>query len=46
MDGIGKFSGFQAMNFGITLAVSFQILPMVSGVKYVGEGEGKKDKWK
>ena len=31
MDGIEKFDGFQAMNFGITVVVSFQLLPLVLG---------------
>ena len=31
MDGIEKISGFQAINFGITLVVSFQLLPLVLG---------------
>ena len=32
MYGIEKFVGFPAMNFGITLVVSFQLLPLVLGV--------------
>ena len=31
MEGIEKFAGFHAMNFGRTLVVSFQILPLVLG---------------
>ena len=31
MDGIKKFVGFQAMDFGIILFVSFQRLPLVLG---------------
>ena len=31
MDGIEKFTGFQAMNFGRTLFVSFQLIPLVLG---------------
>ena len=35
---IEKFVGFPAMNFGIKLFVSFQLLPLVLG----GQGCGKK----
>ena len=31
MDGIEKFCGFQAMDFGGTLVVSFHLLPLVLG---------------
>ena len=46
MHGIKKFVGFPAMNFGITLVVSFQLLPWSWGVKAVGERIGYKAKWK
>ena len=46
MHGIEKFFGFPAMNFGRTLVVSFQLLPLVLGVEAVGEGIVNKSKWK
>ena len=46
MGGIEKFVGLKEMNFGRTLVVSFQLLPLVLGVEAVVEGRGYKDKWK
>ena len=46
MERIKSFGGFQVINFGITLVVLFQLLPLVLGVEAVGEGRGYKDKWK
>ena len=31
IDGLGKFVGFQALNFGIKLVVLLQLLPLVLG---------------
>ena len=42
MDGIGKFGGFQAMNFERTLVVLFQLLPLVFG----GRGCGRRKRHK
>ena len=38
MDGIKKFISFPEMNFGRTLVVSFQLLPLVLG----GRGHGRR----
>ena len=38
MGGIKHFVGFQAINFGRTLVVSFKILPLV----FEGRGYGRK----
>ena len=46
MYGIEKSIDFPAMNFGITLVVLFQILPLVLGVEAVGEGRGNKSNFK
>ena len=42
MDGIEKFVVFPGMDFGRTLVVSFQLLPLVLGVEAVGKGTGYK----
>ena len=42
MDGIEKFGGFQAINFGRTLVVSFQLTPLVMG----GQGCGRRERRK
>ena len=36
MYGIGNFVGFPAINFGIILVVSFQLLPLVLGDRGCG----------
>ena len=36
MDNIEKFVGFPEMNFGITLVVLFQLLPLVLGSRGFG----------
>ena len=46
MHSIETFVGFPEMNFGRTLVVSFQLLPLVLGVEAVGEGRGYKAKRK
>ena len=41
MDGIEKFGGFQSMNFGITLVVLFQLVPLVLGDQGCGRGKSQ-----
>ena len=42
MDGIEKFGGFQSMNFGRTMVVSFQLLHLVLRVKVCGKRNRRK----
>ena len=42
MDRLGKFEGFQAINFGGTLVVSFQIVPFVLGGQVCGRRKRRK----
>ena len=44
--GYKKFVVFQAMNFGITLVVSFQLLPLVLGDRVCVRIKRGKYKWK
>ena len=42
MDGLRKFGDFQANNFGITLVVLFQLIPLV--LRGRGSGKSKSNK--
>ena len=46
MCGIEKFVGFPAINFGRTLVVSFQLLPLVLGGRGCGRRKSIQDNWK
>ena len=43
MGGIENFGVFQAIDFGITLVVSFHLPPLDLGGKALGEGRGEKN---